>query len=135
MNLSLDNIGGKQDKGLKKYKDSTFWSRNKKLIIIIILVIFILWVFSIGYVYYWIPRIHNLVSQKYPAPTVNSKYCGDLNQECKEPMKCISYINYSGKKDYDCAIPCPNGDKDCPKGEKCGSIGDGPQNICSSIFN
>lgn len=55
---TLDKLIGIQEKKLKKYRESTFWSRNKKLIISIGLVLLVLWIFSVGYTYYRLPRIY-----------------------------------------------------------------------------
>jgi hypothetical protein len=69
-------------------------------------------------------------SGQYSSCQNNPEQCGDAAEKCQGGEKCVSYADYSGQTKYTCAIPCPNGDQDCPAGMVCLSMGDGPQNVC-----
>jgi hypothetical protein len=63
MTNPLDNLISAQEKKLQRLTDGTFWSRNKKLIITIVLILIVLSVLSMSYVNFWLPRIYTSVTQ------------------------------------------------------------------------
>lgn len=62
MTQPLDILIAEQEKMQTSLNERTFWRRNKKLLIIIGLVLIVLWIFSISYVNYWLPRVYEASS-------------------------------------------------------------------------
>jgi hypothetical protein len=56
---------------------------------------------------------------------------------CPAPLECVSYCGFAGCGGNggtlsSCEIPCnvDNGDADCPAGQTCFSVADGPGEVC-----
>jgi hypothetical protein len=56
----LDQLLEKQRKEYLKLKNSTFWSRNKRLIISISVILLVLWICSVSYAFYGISRVYDM---------------------------------------------------------------------------
>lgn len=62
MSDPLDELLSQQQSQYSPLLKSTFWSRNKKIIIPIGMILILLWILSMAYFFYWIPRIYTLTS-------------------------------------------------------------------------
>ena len=51
------------------------------------------------------------------------------HQGCASGLECVSYSGFAGNELKSCEIRCGTG-QSCPQGLQCGSIADGPANIC-----
>lgn len=61
--MDIDRLLLAQQEKLAKQSQTFFWSRNKKVIILISIVLLILYVFSLTYTYYWLPRIYQMTTE------------------------------------------------------------------------
>ncbi len=58
--------------------------------------------------------------------------CSSPDVVCDEGLTCVSYYGIagpSGPEFMSCEIPC-TGDADCPSGQICGIVADGPGQVC-----
>ena len=54
----------------------------------------------------------------------------DAATACDTGLTCVAYNGFTGQELHSCEIPCDGKEDTCPAGEQCGTVMDGPHDVC-----
>lgn len=79
-----------------------------------------------------------LDAQRLPSPVIadQGEDCSGAGVACGSGLTCVSYYGIAGPSGplfQTCEIPC-TGDPDCPTGQSCAVVADGPGQVCQPDF-